>query len=274
MVNAAPAGKQRDGAVRARWRTTKRRRAQVAPGEELDSEDSLHQLLENALVLKPAPHTFDMDNYGDRVQLSMVVWSSEPLLGPLSVASANNALASLLEVILRNSYRPDDPELHQKRIDFRLEGLLSNLTRAQSQKQMTILCAKLSIVAMRAQVHQGMWKMVSLLSPGLLASHTWTGDFIRFARERRPPCSYEELPLVGGVMFDNYQRKVLYSSKVTVESHGYLLNMTNWASMAIPKMLAPPNFNAHAMCKFASAHLCSFLVCRYMCKPLALSSPI
>ena len=88
MVNAAPAGRQRDGAVRARWRTTKRRRAQVAPGEELDSEDSLHQLLENALVLKPAPHTFDMDNFGDRVQLAMVVWSSEPLLGPLSVASA------------------------------------------------------------------------------------------------------------------------------------------------------------------------------------------
>jgi hypothetical protein len=178
-----------------------------------------------------------------------VVWGSDSLTGELGVAASNPELAGLLEVILRNTYRPDDVEQHQRRIDLRLESLLSNIQRAQSQKQLPILTAKLSIVAMRAQLHHGLWKMVNLLAPGILTSHTWTKDFIEFARDRRPPCSYEQLPQVGGTMFDNYQRKVLYASKVTVEKHGYLLNMTNWASIAIPKMLAPPNFDAHELCK-------------------------
>lgn len=71
-----------------------------------------------------------------------------------------------------------------------------------------------------------------------------------FASSRRPPCEYEELPYVGGVIFDNYTRKVLYSSKATVESHGFLLHMTNWGTIRIPKMLAPAGFDARSACEF------------------------
>lgn len=63
-----------------------------------------------------------------------------------------------------------------------------------------------------------------------------------------PPCEYEELSGVGAVMFNNYTRKVLYSSQVTVEKHGFRLDMTNSATMIVPKIVAP-NVDADRICK-------------------------
>lgn len=134
------------------------------------------------------------------------------------------------------------------RTAIRLEGILTDLQRAQSQKKMTTITARMSVAAARCQLHRNMWRLISLLSPGVMASRTWTEEFMTFARDLRPPCSYEELPLVGATMFDNYTRKVLYKSQVTVEKSGYLLNMTNWASFTVPKIMASPNFNANELC--------------------------
>lgn len=77
-----------------------------------------------------------------------------------------------------------------------------------------------------------------------------------FASERRPPCKYEVLPGVAGVMFDNYSRKVLYSSKATVESHGFLLNMTNWGTIQVPRLVAPLNFDVNEACASSSELAC------------------
>ena len=114
---------------------------------------------------------------------------------------------------------------------------------------MPLITARLSLAAARCQLHGLVWRSISLFAPGALASEDWTDAFIHFAREFRPPCEYEELEGVVGVMFDNYTRRVLYSSQRTVESGGYLLNMTNSASMKIPKLLAGPNFDAKELCE-------------------------
>ena len=45
-------------------------------------------------------------------------------------------------------------------------------------------------------------------------------------------------------MFDNYTRKVLYKSTHTTDTFGFQLDMTNSASMVVPRCLAPPNFDA------------------------------
>lgn len=105
------------------------------------------------------------------------------------------------------------------------------------------------MAAYRAQLPRHLWRVISLFAPGFLASHKWTEDFIEFATPLRPQCKYAELARVGGVMFDNYTRKVLYSSAVTVERHGYLLNMTNWATIRIPLCVAPPNFDPLKRCE-------------------------
>ena len=131
--------------------------------------------------------------------------------------------------------------------------MLTGLHRVHSQKVLPLLTARMSAVFMRNQVHRLTWKIVSLLSPGLAASRTWTEDFVEFASKQRPECEYEELPGVGGCMFDNYSRKVLYASKVTVEKHGYMLHMTNSASMIVPKLLVPANFDANVLCEYQYA---------------------
>ena len=233
--------------ARGGWRPGKRRKD---PDDESGIE--MTEFFREALTLRPSETcTFDMDSNSDKGHLAAALWTSQPLLGETSLSAANNALASVLEVITRNTYRAAaDPEACEKRKLIRIEGILSNLQRAQSQKQMPLITARVSIAAARCQMHGIMWRAISLLAPGILASESWTEDFISdYARESRPACEYEELPGVGGVMFDNYTRKVLYSSQATVEASGYLLHMTNSASLAIPKLLVGPNFNANELCK-------------------------
>ena len=180
------------------------------------------------------------------------------MLGEGSCTAENASLASLLEVLMRNTYRAaPDPVAHEHLRALRLEGVLTNLQRCQSQKKMPLITARLSVAAARCQLHGMVWKAISLLAPGMLASEDWTDSIVEFARDFRPACEYEELTGVGGVMFDNYTRKVLYSSQRTVEGGGYLLNMTNSATFTIPELLAGPNFDANELCKHCAKFHCA-----------------
>jgi hypothetical protein len=79
---------------------------------------------------------------------------------------------------------------------------------------------------------------------GVLASVTWAGKFVNIAIQFRPPANYVALPGVAAVVFDNYTRKVNYSSMHTTELFGFRLDMTNSASVSIPKHLAPRIFRS------------------------------
>ena len=235
---------------RSHFRPQKRRHQQGdnngASGVEMED------FFRHALTLQPARCTFDMDSPAERAELAAAMWSGAKLLGEGSMTAANGALASMLEVILRKCGaidEGDDVAANELRTAIRLESLLTQLQRSQSQKQVALITARMSVTAARCQLHGIMWRVMSLISPGLLASETWTIDFMAFARELRPPCEYEELPGVGGSMFDNYTRKVLYKSQVTVENSGFMLHMTNWANFKIPKMLAEPNFDSKELCE-------------------------
>lgn len=239
-------------APRPTWYVKKRRQSADAADDDATADSiEMQQLFRGALTLKQAESTFDMDSKTARAALAAALWSRNPML--CSSSSANVELASVLEVLVRNKYSggaADDlsaREAYEQRKSYRLEGMLTNLHRCQSQKQMPLLTARFSIAAARCQLHGAMWRGISLLAPGILASEKWTDGFIAFARDMRPPCEYAALEGVGGVMFDNYTRKVLYSSVRTVESGGYLLNMTNSATFTIPKSLAPA-FDANEQC--------------------------
>lgn len=239
----------RRGSKRNQW--DKRKRSKVRDDDD-DDELEVSQFFQNALTLQPGLSTCNLDSRHEREKLADLMWQCSDVLGDGSTTVANRKLAAVLEVILRNTYRSNNPELAARRTAFRVESILADLQRAKSQKVMPILTARFSCACLRAQLPRQLWELFSLCFPGLLASFTWTLEFVTFGSSRRPPCSYDELPGVGGVMFDNYTRKVLYASKVTVNSHGYLLNMTNWGSVRIPRMLAPANFNAAQLCKCSS----------------------
>ena len=190
--------------ARKLWRFQKRRRAaDEEVGEDAEGVE-LREFFQEAMTLNSPNSTFNMDCPQSRAQLAVALWGSTPLLGDNSALTANPNLASVLEILIRNSYEPDDREAFQERVNFRLEGILTGLLRAQSQKQMPVLTARMSVAFLRNQVHTFTWHMVNLLAPGIVASRSWTKDFIRLARTLRPACPYEPLPGVAGVMFDNY----------------------------------------------------------------------
>ena len=235
---------------RAHFRAPKRR--QSTSSDTSYSGVEMEEFFRDALTLQPGPCVYDMDFLEQRTTLAVALWSPCCLLGDHSLTEANTSLASVLEVLLRKcgtAAGDDGMDAPETRTAIRLEGLITNLQRSLSQKQMTLITARVSMAAARCQLHGKMWKMMSLIAPGLLASETWTEDFMVFARDHRPNCPYQELPGVAGAMFDNYTRKVLYKSQVTVEKHGFLLHMTNWASFSVPAMLGAPNFGANALCK-------------------------
>lgn len=201
-----------------------------------------------ALSLQPGPLCFNMDSDTGKAALADACWSAADFAGDQSTSTQNAQLKGLFEVLMHNTYRPVDLDAYQRRTEIQLEGIMANLVRGQSQKILPLLTARCSLVALRAQVPRLVWQMLSTIAPGLFASFPWTEEFAELGSKRRPPISYASLPGVGGVIFDNYSRKVLYSSQATVESHGYLLNMTNWAKMQIPRSLASPNFDATKLC--------------------------
>ena len=232
--------------VRGHFRPQKKR-------HQRDDDDGIggiemQEFFRGALTLNSAPTIYDM-NSDERIGLAAAMWSGASLLDDRSLTEANAALASVLEVVIRKcGDTSEDADDSDVRTAIRLESILTNLQRAQSQKKMALVTARMSVTAARCQLHRTFWRIISLISPGVLASRTWTEEFMTFARNHRPPCEYEELPGVGATMFDNYTRKVLYKSQVTVEQSGFLLNMTNWGSFTVPKMLAPPNFDARQLC--------------------------
>lgn len=235
----------RGGRTRHVW--TRRKRPAVAAVVEIAEDAEIRQFFTEALTLNAAPSTFDMDLPCAREELARSVWRHDDLLGEMSMTKANPELAAIIEVLIRNTYRGGVESTW--RAGFRVESILVDLQRAQSQKKMPMLTVRLSCACLRAQLSWPMWEVFSLCFPGLLASPSWIEEFVTFASRHRPVCEYEELPLVGGVLFDNYTRKVLYSSKATCESHGFLLHMTNWGSLRIPRMLAPANFDAQRACE-------------------------
>ena len=249
--------------VRSRWRPAKRFR----PGSSAATDDmDLEDFFREALTLHRSPLTFDMDS--ERQALAEAVWNVSDLLHDGSLAAENVELTAVLLTLMRNTNELTETMEHRNA--FRVEGLLTNLQRAQSQKQMPLLTARLSIAGYRAHLPRTMWQAISLFAPGLLASHQWTEEFLEFAREFRPVCPYKELAGVAGVMFDNYTRKVLYASQVTVEAHGYRLDMTNSASMRIPELVAPPNFDANRICtRHSPVHQACVSVARLHLSPLS-----
>ena len=68
----------------------------------------------------------------------------------------------------------------------------------------------------------------------LLASQNCTLGIIKEALPRWPGPSYKTCPFVSGVCFDNFTVKVNYNTTHSVESQSYRLDMTNWATAAIP----------------------------------------
>ena len=214
-------------------------------------DDSSCQGIEMAdfTEVKCTGQVFDSVEQMARQQMAQAVWDQGiKINGGGSLRAGNIELARFLDTMCSNSYRERTPRdrCHDE-AELRIEAILSLLVRIQSQKKFTILCLRFSLASYRIYLERDVWQMIHAVAPGLLASFTWTEEFILYALSFRPAPKYETLPGVGACMFDNYTRQVSYKSKATTESSGYRLDMTNSMSMAVPRHCASDQFDAAAI---------------------------
>ena len=234
-------------------RRTRPRREDAGDAGEADGVE-LNTFFRDALTIERSQNCCDLNSIDQRIVLARMCWLNLPVVGGESLQTQNTNLTAILEQIVRNKYRPSDPDRYTFQQNMQIELMLGNLVRVQNQKNMPLLCARLSVAAYRYQLPYNMWRLIHILAPGVLASIPWTQEFMHLATELRPPCQYPVLKGVAGVMFDNYQRRCQYKSQATVDSAGLLLGMTNWATMSIPSCVAPPNFDAAANCAYVAKH--------------------
>ena len=199
--------------------------------------------------------TFDMNKQGDRVRMLRKMWSGEYRDAVGAQAAANPELAELLQRLTTNDYKDRQRECPQHAFgqSLKLEGVLSDICRWQSQKQMPLWTALNAVEARRYQCSEPLWDCFRLMHPGVLPTATWTDALITDARQYNPGCPYQIIAGVAAVIFDNYQRQCKYKSLATVQSAGYRLEMTNWGKFSIPLALQPPGFDPVQICALLSA---------------------
>eukprot|EP00965_Chrysotila_dentata_P060881 2018071-Pleurochrysis_carterae.AAC.1 len=75
----------------------------------------------------------------------------------------------------------------------------------------------------------------------LLPSYTWTTEIITAALEleKEHAPSYDVVDWVSAAVFANYTDQIKYSALHNANSHGERLDMTNWATLYLPKAVLP-----------------------------------
>ena len=236
-------------------RYTKRKMATTSTRDALPV-DELAQLFASKAELTSTQFEFGGD-VAEKERLAHFIWRDDLLVGTEAptLRSGNRDLINLFVILTKNTYG----EVSEIKESLWQEAIVANLMRIKSQKVSTLLTVRVSIEAARVQLNREFWQLLHLLAPGILWSHNTTNEFVGGAFKLRPGPEYEVLEGVGCVMFDNYTRKVLYSSVHTKDSWGFRLDMTNSCTMAIPRHLAPPNFNVDAICNALCT--CPYLPC-------------
>ena len=190
---------------------------------------------------------YDMDDPEERLRLEHDIWVKDYADSMHALREANAELVTILDSCILNQSKVTELLIdNKKRL---VDGVLLNLCRAQSQKKMPLITAALSVLNEANHIPREFHDVMTTYFKGSLASETWTSDFLRSARDRRPPPSDDPLQGVAVVTFDNLSMQVDYSSYVREGEGGHRLDMTNWFSVRIPRMLAAPTFDAQAIFK-------------------------
>ena len=73
----------------------------------------------------------------------------------------------------------------------------------------------------------------------VLPSINWIDDLVTDALKVDPGCPYEVMDWVTGCVFDNYTTHRNYSAAHNSDTQGERIDMTNWATVGIPRSVAP-----------------------------------
>ena len=113
-------------------------------------------------------------------------------------------------------------------------GLLARLRSKDLVPKHQLL---LSIEAHAKGLNTLLWDM--LASVRVLLCRTWVNKLVSDAMEFYPGPSYECIDWSSAVVFDNYTAQFNYDARHTADTQGERLDMTNWASIFLPRSTLP-----------------------------------
>ena len=202
-----------------------------------------------SLVLKTAEllrittpaSVYHMDDPLQYNALSRQLWSGDYLHAIGRFTDSNPGLVSLFEQQLLDD--ADEPSrLHQlSRLMPRWESVLSVLWRARSQKLVPLEAAALSIRLLHYQTPHQVWRALKFFAGGAIMSRAWVESMCTYALlpENNPGAPYVVASGISGAVFDNFAMQVGFGTYSTMDSTGYRLDMTNWASVVLPAAAVP-----------------------------------
>lgn len=157
------------------------------------------------------------------------------------ILDANPDLADLLSGRTANTYSSridfgEEPEMRRRqRLNF-LGGLLA---RNRNQHFLPKHQLLLAVQSRHKQLNHTLW--AQLCHMRMLPSFTWTTEFIAAALELESQYipGYDVVDWVSAAVFDNYTEQVNYSAAHNADSQGERLDMTNWATLYLPRPVLP-----------------------------------
>ena len=188
-------------------------------------------------IVRP-PYVYHMDCIEERNAMIDTLWTGEYASALGRFSSANPGLITLFEAQGMDDDRA--PRFHTITGQMpRFEATLTSLFRSRSQKMVPLETAALSVRFLHFQTPRSLWTGVTFFSGGLVMSRTWTEQLVDSALARDPGCPYNVAQGISGAVFDNFNLKAGYGSYSTLSSTGLSIDMTNWATVFIPRTAVP-----------------------------------
>ena len=212
--------------------------------------EQLLQFFTSATRLNRAPFVFDARSEEDRERLIKLVWSGDYKEALMSPEQYNPAAAHLLGMLTSNAYQPKPRfvEVAARNRTNLFAGVFSVLTRTQSKDNILLLPVLLGMQAYAMKVQTRFMDSVTCFYRGATLHEKWIEQFIADAVKRDPGPTYETLDGVGLAVFDNLTIQVGYKSYSADGLVGFRMDMTNWATIAVPRTLFGLRFDLATVC--------------------------
>ena len=192
-----------------------------------------------ALRISTPPFIYHMDYPEQRRAMIEMLWTGNYRAAIGRFTSFNLNLVSFFE---QQHVDDDSPTRFHELTGAmpRFESVLTQLFRSRSQKLVPIEIAALSIYLLHFQCSVSVWRAIAYFGGGLIMSRTWTETLIDEALLHPANCCpYVVAGGITGAIFDNFRLKCNYGSYSTMDSTGYALDMTNWATVFIAAVAVP-----------------------------------
>ena len=180
-----------------------------------------------------------MDIAEERQRLLNDLWTGDYRAAVGELSASNQNLVELL------SHQSDDVNSTARLTPLvsvwpRFESALTSLFRSRSQKTVTLFSAALSVRLRHNRTPRQTWEAVQFFSK-VVSSPQWTAQLCQDALACDPGAPYPTMSGVSAATLDNFSMQVGYQSMVTtdVQSRGYKLDMTNWASILLAASAIP-----------------------------------